>query len=117
MTGRSVLMLVAVVLAGFGWVAPWPDPAQAGQALAYVALAIGFGLAYRGGRLERLASMAGIGIAVAGASCATFYGTLTSQTVGSCDEATGRPATLGAALAVLAVAAEFLRGRHGKRSE
>ena len=108
---RAVLLLVA--LAGLGWALPWPDQAQAGAALQWLALGglcVCVAVSRPADRPARLACAAGVGVAAAGAACASMWSVL-SQHVGSCDEGTGRPVTAGAALALLAVCAEFLRSR------
>lgn len=117
---RNVLraaVLLGVGIAGFGWVPPWPDQAQAGAALQWCGflLLCVVVLELSADRVLRLAAAAGAGIGLSGAACAGFGGYLPGL-VGSCDEATGRPVTAGLAVAVLAVSAEVLRsfgGRHG----
>lgn len=111
---RGIAVLAAVGLAGFGWSAlPWADPAQAGAALQWAGWCL-LCLCIDGGWLTRLSAMLGFVVGVAGAGCAAFFQVL-SQFDGVCDEGTGRPVTAAVALAVLAVAAEFIRGSYGQR--
>lgn len=120
-TGRlmraAAAVLSAVGLAGFGWTLPWPDPAQAGAALQWcgwcLLCAVIYGLTTH--RELRIAAAAGFGVGLAGAGCAAGYRVL-SQVDGVCDEGTGRPVTAAVAWAVLALAAEIMRGWHGSRS-
>lgn len=114
----SLAVLLLVVLAGLGWVLPWPDPAQAGAAMQWVAFAglcVVVALSRPGERLTRLACAVGVGVGVAGAACASMWDLL-SQAAGSCDAGTGRPVSAGFAVALLAVCAEFMGRRHGNKS-
>jgi len=111
----AVLALVA--LAGLGWALPWPDPAQAGAALQWVAFAglcAVVAVSHPGERITRLACAVGIGVGTAGAACASMWDLL-SQVAGSCDAGTGRPVSAGFALALLAVCAEFMGCHHGDK--
>jgi hypothetical protein len=106
---KPVAVMAAVALAGFGWALPWADPARAGAALQWLGFAALCWLLRGPGRALRAACAVGAAIGLAGSSCAAWWETL-SQIDGVCDAATGRPVTAAAAVAVLAVAAEFLRG-------
>lgn len=104
---RAVVLLMAVGLAAFGWVLPWPDPAQAGAALQWVGwVMLSLALMHRADRPARLCAAVSAGVGVAGAACASMFDLL-SQVRGSCDEGTGRPVTGAIAAVVLAVAAEL----------
>lgn len=113
----AALVVVATCMAAFGYEIPWPDPARAGYILqwcGWIMLCAGVYLCSPR-RLVRLMCAASIGVASAGALCASWW-PLLSQIDGVCDEATGRPVTAGVALAVLAMAAEILRSGHGRSS-
>lgn len=104
-------VLLAVGVAGFGWVLPWPDQAQAGAALQWCGWLL-LCVVLRdltADRVLRLAAAAGAGVGLAGAGCTGLSGYLPGA-VGACDEATGRPVTAALAVAVLAVSAEVWRG-------
>lgn len=124
MMGAPSTVLLAVLLAGFGWAMPWPEPARAGYVLQWVgfallcsvlrhlaAVVLAIAPPSSASRLRtlRLACALGIGIAVAGAGCGAWYEALASQTVGVCDAGTGRPVTLAYIAAALAVVAHLIR--------
>ncbi len=112
----ALILLVAVALACFGWMAGWADPPRAGQAFAFaltlVLAAERKALAPAGGLLALVLTYI-IWAQAAGLACTAWYEGLSARDVGVCDEGTGMPVSLVFAAGLLIVAAEFLATRKG----
>mgnify|MGYP003532574941 FL=1 len=104
------VLFVLLGLAVFGWNA-FEDGARAAYVFQHL-LCFGLLFMVRGmrGRALALVASAGAGMQLAGIGCAVWFESLSSQSVGVCDEGTGRPILAAFGIAVLFVAAELLRG-------
>ena len=110
-----MVLFVLVGLQGFGWDA-FEDKARAAYVLqALLCLGLLVMVWQAAGRLLALVAAAGAGLQAAAIGCAVWFDALASQTVGVCDEGTGRPIRAALGVAVLFVAAELLRGRDDNR--
>jgi hypothetical protein len=110
------ILFALIGLAFFGW-----NAFQDGARAAYVfqgLLCFGLLLMVRRqrGRALALVASAGAGLQLAGIGCALWFESLSSQSVGVCDEGTGRPVLAALGIALLFVAAELLRGIDDKRA-
>ena len=94
------VLFVLLGLAVFGWNA-FEDGARAAYVFQHL-LCFGLLFMVRGMRGRALALVASAG--------AVWFESLSSQSVGVCDEGTGRPILAAFGIAVLFVAAELLRG-------
>lgn len=115
MTSAGVL-LVCVGLAAFGWELA-ADPARAAFVLHGLLCFAALAMLARDRAQPLLAAVAAVGAGLQAASigCGLWYDSLVSQTVGVCDEGTGRPVRAGLGVAVLFFAAWFLRACRGDR--
>lgn len=107
---RALLVMVALAAAFFGWHLG-DDKPRVHAGLGYL-LALVLCACLRAGarRLMALVCTFGIAANAAGLSCVVWYRALSSKEVGVCDEGTGLPVGLFFGVALLMVAAEFLRG-------
>ena len=111
MSPLAPLMFLLVGLAGYGW--DWAaDPARSSFVLSAVLCGVALGaIAWLRRHDAALLLICGTGAALQAltASCGVAFEALQSQSVGVCDEGSGRPVRAVAGVLVLLVAAYVLR--------